>query len=223
VKSSFHLAEDWIPGRSISSSIDRAVAHARDVHDAGGDVLVIGPPMRRSRDSVAPLFIDRQFVDGFARIAHEVGAQAIRDGVRIALHTEAHSAISSRRDVDLFMLLTDPEYVFLCPDTAHLVLSGSDPVQTVLPHRDRVALAHWKDAAGRMPAGIEIEGDAIHEAHRAYMRPLGEGCVDWRRWAEFYDSTSAAAVRLIELDASPDPARDIAAAINVLEQDRRMR
>ncbi|MGO7793297.1 hypothetical protein ACC703_39110, partial [Rhizobium ruizarguesonis] len=44
---------------------------------------------------------------------------------------EAHSIFAAARDVDLMMLLTDPAYVHMCPDTAHIIVAVSDPIQLV--------------------------------------------------------------------------------------------
>lgn len=36
--------------------------------------------------------------------------------------------MQASRDVDLFMLLTDPRHIGLCPDTAQFAVAGSDPI-----------------------------------------------------------------------------------------------
>src|SRR3712207_8390230 len=52
--------------------------------------------------------------------------------VRVALHPEAFTLFRNSRDADLFMLLTDTTYVFLCPDTAQFTVAGSDRKSTRL-------------------------------------------------------------------------------------------
>ncbi|WP_431031088.1 sugar phosphate isomerase/epimerase family protein [Plantibacter sp. RU18] len=213
----FILAEDWGHGTTSAQAVADALAYTDFLSETGGDVLVAGPPMRRSRHAQPPLFIDLEFLQRFADVAHAVGDQTLRRGVKLALHTEAHSSFSTRRDIDLLLSLTDPEYVFFCPDTAHIVLAGGDPVQIVADHLERVAIAHWKDATGPMPAGIEINGESIHEAHREYMCSLGDGVVDWDAWADLYTSSPAASIRLLELDAVPDPIGEMRRAVSFLE------
>ncbi len=208
VKSGFHVAFGWAPGADVSAEVDAAIEYAEFLAAAGGDTLVVGPPLRRTRDARPPLFIDLPFASAVADVAHAVGDATLRAGVRTAVHTEAHSMLCTRRDVDLLMTITDPEYVFLCPDTAHITLSGSDPVETVSAHRERVVIAHWKDAVGPMPSGMSIDG-SIHVAHRQYMCALGSGVVDWPAWAALYDRTAGRDVRLLELDAVPDPVAEM--------------
>lgn len=208
VKSGFHMADGWGPGADRQSEIDKALAYAEFLAAAGGDTLVAGPPMRLSRDANPPRFIDLEFAGAVAQTAHAVGNATLSVGVRTAIHTEAHSMFCTRRDVDLLMTITDPEYVFFCPDTAHITLSGSEPVETVAAHRERVVIAHWKDATGPMPAGLPIDG-SIHEQHQAYMCSLGSGAVDWPAWAALYDRTPGSSVRLLELDAAADPVTEM--------------
>lgn len=209
--SSFHMADEWGPGADIPAEVDRALAHAGFLAEAGGETLVAGPPMRRSRDAQPPLVVDLAFASAVADTAHAVGDAIQRIGVRLALHTEAHSTFCTARDVDLLLTLTDPEYVHFCPDTAHLTLAGGDAVEIVSRHRERVIIAHWKDAVGRMPDG-PIDLATIHEEHQQYMCALGTGVVDWVAWKALYDRTDGAAIRLLELDAVADPISEMRAA-----------
>ncbi|MDR5701890.1 sugar phosphate isomerase/epimerase family protein [Agromyces aerolatus] len=212
----FIMATEWGHGVTADQAVQDALPYVEFLQEVGGEVLVAGPPMRRTRDAQPPLFIDLEYASRFADVAHRVGDAALRRGVKLALHTEAHSMFCTRRDINLLLALTDPEYVFFCPDTAHIVLAGGDPVQIVADHLERVAIAHWKDAVGPMPAGIPIEGQAIHDEHRKYMTSLGAGAVDWAAWTELYDRSPAASVRLLELDAVPDPIAEMQKAVRRL-------
>ncbi len=211
LKSGFHMATGWGAEVDIAAEVARAVEYAEFLAAAGGDVLVAGPPMRRSRDAQPPMFVDLAFASAVADIAHAVGDATLRAGVKTALHTEAHSMFCTSRDVDLLLTLTDPEYVFFCPDTAHLVLAGGEPVEIARRHHERIVIAHWKDAIGPMPAG-PIDLNTIHEEHQRFMCTLGTGVVNWRAWAELYGASHGAPVRLLELDAVPDPVAEMVAA-----------
>lgn len=216
----FILGTEWGLSQDAANAVQEALAYTEFLGEVGGDVMVAGLPMRRTRAAEPPLFIDQPFAQRVVDVVHAVADATLRRGVKLALHTEAHSMLCTRRDVNLLMNLTDPEYVFFCPDTAHLVLAGGDPVEIVTPHRDRVVIAHWKDARGRMPGG-EVVDEHIHETHREYMCRLGTGVVDWRRWSELYGRTAGSSVRLLELDASPDPIGDMKHALTYLETANR--
>lgn len=217
LKSGFAVGEDWISGRPLDGVVDEATAYADFLAEAGGDVLVVGPPLRRARDEEPPLFVDLGLASRFADVLHRVGAETIKRGVRLAVHPEAHSIFCTRRDIDLLMDLTDPEYVFFCPDTAHITLAGSEPVSAVTAHIERVVLAHWKDAIGPMPKGLSIDPATIHDEHRPFMCTLGAGVVDWTAWSTLYGQSVARELRVLELDAVPDPVGEIKQAIEFLD------
>ncbi len=217
LKSGFHIALDWGPGTDRKQAANEAAAYAEFIRDAGGDTMVVGPPMRRSRDSMPPFFVDQPYMTEIADILHHVGDATLRLGVRTAVHTEAHSIFCTRRDVDLLMTLTDPAYVFMCPDTGHLTLSGANPTDVMTHHRDRMVISHWKDAIGPMDVDVKIDDD-VHLAHREYFRRVGAGAIDWFAWNRLVNETSVAAVTLLELDAVPDPVGEMIAARTYIEQ-----
>lgn len=219
LKSGFHIALDWGPDTDRAEAADAAAAYADFLREAGGDTMVVGPPMRRSRDARPPFFVDHAYMVELADILHHVGAATLDLGVRAAVHTEAHSVFCTLRDVDLLMTLTDPTYVFMCPDTGHLTLSGADPIQVMDHHRDRMIIAHWKDATGPMPE-VPIDED-VHLAHREYFRRVGAGSIDWFRWNEIVQQTAHSEITLLELDAVPDPVGEMRAAREYIEQTLR--
>jgi sugar phosphate isomerase/epimerase len=137
-----------------------------------------------------------------------MGAATLRRGVRLALHPEAFSMFRNSRDVDLFMLLTDPSYVGLCPDTAQFTVAGSDPLEIVSRHRDRLLLTHWKDAVGPAPADVPID-DTIYDRQIQWFAAVGTGVVDWPSWLRLLRDLRFRGWAVFELDASPDPVGDL--------------
>jgi sugar phosphate isomerase/epimerase len=178
--------------------------YAEVIATFGGDAVVVGLPMRKTKSEEPVMFVDMDYALPVARLCNEMGAAVARHGVRLALHTEGHSVMCTSRDVDLFMLLTDPLYVGLCPDSAHLVLCGADPVQLVDRHKERLVISHWKDATGPMPLDVTID-DSIHDRHRPYFCNLGAGRVDWHGWARVHREAGFTGWKILEVDATPDP------------------
>src|SRR5436189_976056 len=119
--------------------------------------MVTALPLRRSLAADPPLFIDLRLAETIASALNRMGHATLKHGVKLALHPEAFSMFRNSRDVDLFMLLTDPTYVFLCPDTAQFVVAGSDPLAITQRHKDRLVITHWKDATGPAPADVPID------------------------------------------------------------------
>lgn len=200
------MADQDVQARILASARD----YAAFIAACGGDAMVIGLPMRKSPHADPPLFVDLRMVEALAGFLNRLGALVAKEGVRLALHTEAHSTFSTSRDVDLFMMLTDPVYVSFCPDTAHLIVAGADPLEVVKRHKERMVIAHWKDALGPMPADTPID-ESIHERHRPYFCGFGVGRVDWHAWARLLRDIKFRGWAILELDAAPDPVADIAA------------
>lgn len=184
--------------------LDSAAESAKALAAWGSDIMVMGLPMRTSWDAEPPVFVDMEFARKAADFCNRLGALTLRHGVRLALHTEAHSTFCQPRDIDLLLMLTDPVYVGFCPDSAHILLSGGDPVTVVARHIERVVTAHWKDAKSAMPINIPID-HGIHHAHREYFCAIGEGTVDFDGWAKLMLSKADQKWAILEIDAVPDP------------------
>ena len=77
--------------------------------------MIAGLPMRQSWDDDPPLFVDHAYAMDLAGLINQMGYVALKRGVRLAIHPETHAVFWLRRDLDLFMALTDPVYVWFCP------------------------------------------------------------------------------------------------------------
>ncbi|MEV4991548.1 sugar phosphate isomerase/epimerase [Pseudarthrobacter sp. LMD1-1-1.1] len=156
--------------------------------------------------------------DRFGRLAatfNEVGAIAQRAGISFGLHTESHSMMWLERDIELFMLATDPFYVGLCLDAAHITLGGGDPVAVAEKYIGRLVSSHWKDATATMPWSVPID-KSVHVAHREFCRVPGQGIVDWKAWASVMDRAGLTYPALIEVDAIATPVTQIQKAVAFL-------
>ena len=112
------------------------------------------------------------------------------------------------RDVDLFMMLTDPTYVSMCPDLAQFVVAGSDPVRIVDRHRERVICTHWKDAVGAAPADTPIDS-TIYSRMVQWFTGLDRGIVDWPAWMRLLRDMRYRGWALFELDLADDPVTEL--------------
>lgn len=114
-----------------------------------------------------------------ARALNELGKRTAEVGVRLAPHPHLWSPFERQEEVDRVLELTDPRYVFLTADTAHLTLAGMDPVEFLGKHYDRVAAIHLKDipAKYRGYRGLSPSRDE-HRRVGLYKR-MGAGGVDF--------------------------------------------
>jgi sugar phosphate isomerase/epimerase len=188
--------------------VEMASGYAEFLHACGAEVMVVSLPLRRSRAATPPLFVDLGVAETIAGALHRMGAATLRYGVTLALHPEAFSMFRNSRDVDLFMTLTDPTYVALCPDTAQFTVAGSDPLEIVRRHRDRLVITHWKDAAGAAPDDVVID-DTIYARQVQWFAAVGTGVVDWPAWMRLLRDVQYDGWGVFELDAAADPVGDL--------------
>ena len=76
---------------------------------------------------------------------NEIGRQTIDMGIRLAPHPHIWGPVEREHEVRAMLDLTDPDYVWLTPDTGHLCLGGMDPVQVMSDYLPRIAEVHLKD------------------------------------------------------------------------------
>jgi sugar phosphate isomerase/epimerase len=196
--------------------IDDAKRYSAFLREAGASILVSGMPMRRRGTPEQPVFVDFGYAKKLSDFINRLGAAVLTEGVRLALHPEVGSVFCVRRDIDLFMLLTDPAYVDMCPDTAHIFLGGVSPVDVLHDHAERVTIAHWKDAVGRWPNDDQANQDRF-ELEALYFKRVGSGSVDWAGWLRGLNIAQFDGWTILELDAAADPVPDMTAAREFVE------
>jgi sugar phosphate isomerase/epimerase len=206
-------APGWRDG-DLAAIVADAERRAGFLADVGAELLVTGLPMRTTFGTRPPFFVDVAYLTRMADIAHAVGEAVTRHGVKLAVHPESNSTLWYERDIDLFMALTDPRYVWLCPDSCHITLGGGDPVAVARRHSQRIALAHWKDAVKPIDVELTID-ETIFAQQQPYKTELGTGIVDWPGWADAMSHTPGAGTVLIELDEAADPVAALRAGIAV--------
>lgn len=178
--------------------------------------MVVGLPPRATWHSEDRVLVDLDYAQRLADLLHRMGYETLRRGVKMALHPKTHGVFWLRRDIDLFMLLTDPVYVYFCPDTAHISLGEGDPVAIVRDHGSRIIISDWKDALEPVSAHDEIDENHLTDLHTHYAR-IGLGRVDWAGLAKAYRDIRYRGWVVLELDAARDPRQLILSAREFVE------
>jgi len=212
-------APAWEASADMGAIVADAERRASFLAEVGADILVTGLPMRKTMGQRPPVFVDAKFMEQMAGIAHAVGEAVGQQGIKLAIHTESNSSLWYERDIDLFMGFTDPRYVWLCPDSCHITLGGGDPVAVAQRHSQRIILAHWKDAVGRIDEHMVIDR-TIYAQQQRYMADFGAGVVDWSAWSDAMLKTPGRDTILLELDAAADPVAALKAGKAVVEKVR---
>ncbi|MFD4957848.1 sugar phosphate isomerase/epimerase family protein [Microbacterium sp. NPDC058389] len=211
-------AMESVEGRAVAA--DAFARHARFLVEMGADTIVSGN-ISRSRfgndspddTAIAADFtrpVSQEVHERFAEELNRLGEIVAREGVLIAIHTDAYSICSREEDIATVMSLTDPAGVGLCPDAGHIALDGGDPVQVLRDNIARVRTMHWKDCAnplsGHLLRGDQKERHAIMLTH---FRVLGSGTVDWESWMGVLRDHRWRGWAIEEIDNSPDPVAEL--------------
>lgn len=86
--------------------------------------------------------------DDYKKLAERVskiGQLCKEHGLGLGFHPHWDTMIETEKQLDTLMNLTDPDLVFLAPDTAHLVLGHADPTSIFRKYVDRIRYVHFKD------------------------------------------------------------------------------
>jgi len=112
---------------------------------------------------------------------NDLGRDMLPLGIRLAPHPHIWGPVERPEEILRLLELTDPTYVWLTLDTAHVLLGGGDPVGLLEAHWDRVAALHWKDTApayrgwtGPTPTREEHQRECLY-------KDLGSGGIDLER------------------------------------------
>jgi len=121
----------------------------------------------------------REQLTTMANALTELGKRTADVGLRLAPHPHIWSPLERPEEVKTVLDETDPRYVGMVADTAHLTLGGMDPAKVINDYYDRVAALHFKDTE---PKYVGYAGPTpTREQHRelTLYKNLGTGGVDF--------------------------------------------
>ena len=115
---------------------------------------------------------------------NELGKRTAEYGIRLAPHPHIWGPIERPQEIRRLLELTDPQYVSLTLDTAHILLGGGDPMAFLTEQYDRIAALHWKDTEAHYRGYTGPTPTREMHAERILYKDLGTGGVDlpavWR-------------------------------------------
>ncbi len=135
-----NMRTDFIDPQNTAETIDDHFAFARDFlthFDCKHFKINVG---RRPETATS----DEQ-LKTMAETLTELGKRTADIGIRLAAHPHIWGPLERENEVEKVLELSDPQYVSIVADTAHLTLGGMDPVRIIRDHYDRVAALHFKD------------------------------------------------------------------------------
>jgi len=134
----FYSAPLSDPGRT-ALEIQEATRAAEFLKRMGGSILVVAGGLPR------PGVAFMQDFRTMAETLNAMGARCQRIGITLAYHPYYGSLVADRGRLGQFMEMTDPDTVFLAPDTGHLVRGRCGYKEVLTTFFPRIKHLHLKD------------------------------------------------------------------------------
>ena len=154
---------------------------ARFLAAIGVDRLVFGPggPRTPGGSTETELREAARTINEAARACYDLGVLA-------CVHPHLGTEIETEPEIDTVMQLTDPRYVFFCPDTAHLTAAEIDVPSMIRRYGERMRYMHIKDlragvieerrASEGKATGVKVESG---NERLPIFCELGRGIIDY--------------------------------------------
>lgn len=178
------------------------------------DRIVFGPggPRKEGGTTLEGLKIAAETMNEAAKSCAELGVKA-------CLHPHLGTEIETEEDLDAIMELTDPNYVYFCPDTAHLSKAGMDPVEVMRRYQQRIAYVHLKDVS---PEEADAEKFPILSGNEAMpiFCELGLGTLQFESVIDFLKEINYDGWVTVEIDKSTSTPKQSLAICRDFVQNR---
>lgn len=178
-----------------ADQIAKHVANAQFVKDAGGLYLQILDQLKSYPRSATPDECKR-----LGSLLTELGKRTAELGIPLGYHNHLNTLSQFPANLDLILEQSDPKYVGLELDTAHLVAGGGDPAKAIEKYHDRLLFLHLKDVH-------DIPADTPKARYPFEFVELGRGRVDLRSVFAALEKVKFRGWAIVELDRVPDKSR----------------
>lgn len=130
---------------------------------------------------------------------NDLGKMARDAGLLMGYHPHVGTLGETRQGLGQVLEATDPRYVKLIADVAHLTLGGSDPAEVVRTYRERLILCHFKDVR-KDAAELYQKNPAAARHARYHFCEVGQGVVDFPAVVQAFRQTRYDGWIIVELD-----------------------
>jgi len=169
-------------------------AHAKFLHDAGGQYLQVIGALPKNR-----VVTDDDYKN-MGRLLNDLGKRTADVGVQLGFHNHMFSLGQAPGEVDKIFDAVDPRYAKLELDVAHYWAAGGDSAKAIEAYRDRLLFLHIKDA-------VDVVPSQDNGGHAYRFVELGQGKVDLPAVFAALQEIQFRGWAVIELDGPTDPSR----------------
>ena len=136
---------------------------------------------------------------------NEYGRIAKDSGLTVGYHPHFGRVGETREGLGRVLDATDPRYVGVIADVAHLMLGGSDPAEVIRTYRQRLVLLHLKDVRRDAYELARQNRDAVRKLPHRFCE-IGTGVVDFSAVTASIRDADFRGWAIVELDAFEPPA-----------------
>ncbi|EGG37051.1 myo-inosose-2 dehydratase [Paenibacillus sp. HGF5] len=136
-------------------------------------------PRRTPNESIV-LRLDEAGWKSLAEGLNQAGEIAASYGMRLAYHHHGGTVVEQPYEIDRLMAMTDASLVSLLYDTGHAYYGGSDPLELLRKHYDRIAYIHLKDIRLDVLEHARLDNcDFVSCIRRGVFTVPSDGCIDF--------------------------------------------
>jgi inosose dehydratase len=135
---------------------------------------------------------------------NELGKIARDSGLQLGYHPHFGTLGETHQGLTQVLEATNPSYVKLIADVAHLSLGGTDPADVIRTYRDRLLFLHFKDVRKDIAKLAATNRDQVSSA-KYHFCEIGTGAVDFAAILAAMQDIRFAGWVIVELDAYEPP------------------
>jgi inosose dehydratase len=170
------------------------LAHAQFVKDCGGLYLQLLDQLKPY-----PRTVTADDCKRLGKLLTQIGKRTADIGIPVGYHNHMNTIGEHPQNLDLVLENSDPQYVKLELDTAHMVAGGGGPAKAIERYHDRLLFLHLKDVVD-----APMTGNAKYPFQWV---ELGRGKVDLPAVFTALEQVRFKGWAVVELDRVPDPSR----------------
>ena len=133
-----------------------------------------------------------------------LGKVAQEYGLTLGYHPHFGTLGETREGLGRVLDSTDPRYVKLIADVAHLTLGGADPVEVIQTYHERLVFLHFKDVRKDVRELARQNRDLVRHT-KYHFCEIGRGVVDFPRIVETLRGLGSPHWIIVELDGYEPP------------------
>ena len=113
-------------------------------------------------------------------MTNRIGEITLQYGVRSCFHSHVGTPVETEEEYEQWIEQSDPDLIFLGPDTGHLYWGGTEPLSFIERHLNRIKALHIKDVDRVIVhRGRNNQWDYSTTVRAGLWQELGEGCIDF--------------------------------------------